>query len=262
MQPVYPLTEGLSQATLRRVLGKAASRLAPELEDELPLHTMRSAGLLPKARAVREIHMPTDPQTLEAARRTLKYEELYHLHLAIALRVAKTGGSGAPTGHRARRTAGGRLRRELLRRLPFELTADQLRALGEIEQGLLGPLPEARLLQGDVGCGKTLVALLASLTPIEAGEQVALMAPTELLARQHAESAARLLEPLGVRVAFLTSSIQGPARELLLAALRGQSSGGVDLIVGTHALFSEDVRFRHLGFAVIDEQQRFGVSHP
>ena len=260
MLPVYRLTQGLTQAALRRVVEAALASALAEVEDELPAYLRETAGLQAKADAVREAHFPRDPRSLEAARRTLKYEELVHFHLSVALqssgaRAANSG--GAPRG---RRRAASGLRDELLRRLPFSLTPDQLRALGEIEADLLSPAPRTRLLQGDVGCGKTLVALLACLTPIDAGEQVALMAPTELLARQHAESASRLLEPMGVRVALLTSAVGGSARRLLEKALAGGDRGGVDLVVGTHALFSEGLAFRELGFVVIDEQQRFGVA--
>jgi ATP-dependent DNA helicase RecG len=142
-------------------------------------------------------------------------------------------------------------------RLPFELTGDQLRVLEEIQTDLFAPHPAARLLQGEVGSGKTLVALAAALWVIEAGEQAALMVPTELLARQHGDNAARLLEPLGVRVAFLSGSVQGTSRRLLLASL---AAGDIDLLIGTHALFSKDVLYRRLGLVIVDEQQRFGVA--
>jgi ATP-dependent DNA helicase RecG len=257
--PVYAATEGLTQAAIRRAVARSLERVLPDLANDLPQGVVEAAGLLAKPTALREIHFPRDPETCQAARRSLAYEELFHLHLAIAgsgraSRQVAGPGSGRP------RRAGTRLRDELLRRLPFALTPDQACALSEIEDGLRSTTPGTRLLQGEVGCGKTLVALLAALGVIEAGEQVALMAPTELLARQHAEVAASLLEPLGVRVAFLTSAVIGAARQHLLGAVAGTGEAGVDLVVGTHALFTGELSFRRLGLAVIDEQQRFGVA--
>jgi ATP-dependent DNA helicase RecG len=149
------------------------------------------------------------------------------------------------------------MRDGFLERLPFRLTPDQAAALSDIESDLFSQQLMSRLLQGDVGCGKTLVALLAAVSVIEAGEQVAMMAPTELLAHQHGENAAGLLEPLGIRVALLSSSVSPPARRLLLQALE---SAEIQLLIGTHALFSRDVRYRRLGLVVVDEQQRFGVE--
>jgi ATP-dependent DNA helicase RecG len=148
------------------------------------------------------------------------------------------------------------LKRRLLERLPFELTPDQVRAAAEIAADMAEPRPMARLLQGDVGSGKTLVAFLACLDAIEAGGQAAFMAPTELLARQHAATAARLLEPLGLRLAFLSGNVDDAARPPLLAALR---SGEVDLVLGTQALFSDEVEYGNLKLTVVDEQHRFGV---
>jgi ATP-dependent DNA helicase RecG len=157
---------------------------------------------------------------------------------------------------RRREPVRGALRDALLARLPFKLTPDQLGALAEIEGDLWSSRPAARLLQGEVGSGKTLVAFLAGLSVVESGEQVAYLAPTELLARQHADTAARLLEPLGARIAFLSGTVQGPAREALLGNLW---NGTIDMLIGTHALFSPEVRYRRLGLVIVDEQHRFGV---
>jgi len=148
------------------------------------------------------------------------------------------------------------LQQRLLERLPFPLTAGQKAAALEINRDMDSHFPMARLLQGDVGSGKTLVSFLAGLKAVEGGGQVALLAPTELLARQHAETAARLLEPLGLRIAFLSGSLKAPTRSRLLKAL---AAGEIDLVAGTHALFSEDVAYRQLSLAVVDEQHRFGV---
>jgi ATP-dependent DNA helicase RecG len=148
------------------------------------------------------------------------------------------------------------LQKRLLERLSFALTPGQKSAVAEINRDMDCPFSMARLLQGDVGSGKTLVSFLAALKAVEAGGQAALMAPTELLARQHAESAARLLEPLGIRIAFLTGNLKASGRANLLKAL---SSGDIDMIAGTHALFSRDVEYKNLRLVVVDEQHRFGV---
>ncbi len=249
--PVYPLTEGVSQGTLRRLVAQALELAEPDLEDELPPALLARWGLPGKRAALRAVHQPPSWEALERARRALAREEMFHLQLLLARSAARRQ---ALT--RTRRPIPFRLRQAALARLPFALTPDQARALAEIEGDLFSPHPQGRLLQGDVGSGKTLVAFLAAVSVIEAGEQAALMAPTELLARQHAENAARLLEPLGVRVALLAGGLSPEARGPLLAAL---AAGEVDLAVGTHALFSEDVAFRRLGLVVVDEQQRFGV---
>jgi ATP-dependent DNA helicase RecG len=183
---------------------------------------------------------------------TLVYEELLRFQIALGRSRLLRAAIG-----RSRKRPPGELKRALLQRLPFELTMDQSKVLEEIETDLFAPHPGARLLQGEVGSGKTLVALAAALSVIEAGEQAAMLVPTELLARQHGDNAARLLEPLGVRVAFLSGSVQGAHRRLLLQSLE---SGGIDLLIGTHALFSDEVRYRKLGLVIVDEQQRFGVA--
>ena len=248
--PVYPLTEGVSQRALRRLTAQAleaAGELAEELPDELRLRH----GLPGLGEALRGLHFPQSESEQAAARRALVYTELFYYQLQLdRSRRARQACLRRRERHAQSLKAG------LLARLPFGLTGDQERALAEIEADLFSPHPSSRLLQGEVASGKTLVALLAALAVIEAGEQAALLAPTELLARQHADTAARLLEPLGLRVAFLTGGVQGEARERLLAGLY---SGEVDLAVGTHALFSQGVRYRSLGLAVVDEQQRFGV---
>jgi len=248
--PVYPLTEGVNQRALRRLTVQAleaAGELAEELPDELRLRH----GLPGIGEALRGLHFPQSESEQAAARRALAYTELFYYQLQLdRSRRARQACLRRRERHAQSLKAG------LLARLPFRLTGDQERALAEIEADLFSPHPSSRLLQGEVASGKTLVALLAALAVIEAGEQVALLAPTELLARQHADTAARLLEPLGLRVAFLTGGVQGEARERLLAGLY---SGEVDLAVGTHALFSQGVRYRSLGLAVVDEQQRFGV---
>ncbi|PKL23603.1 MAG: ATP-dependent DNA helicase RecG [Spirochaetae bacterium HGW-Spirochaetae-3] len=250
VRPVYPLTEGLGQATVRKLAGRALSRWGI-VDDEIPPSIRERRGLLRKADALRSLHAPLAPSDAAAARRTLAYEELFYLQVMIARRAAarrdvERPRSAPPDG----------LARALKERLSFELTPDQESAIAEIVADMSGPWPMARLLQGDVGSGKTLVAFFSALYAIAGGGQAALMAPTELLARQHADTAARLLEPLGVRLAYLSGNVADAARRPLLAAL---ARGDVDLAVGTHALFSDDVAFKDLRLVVVDEQQRFGV---
>ena len=240
--PVYPLTEGLAQAALRRLVRQGLDEELPRLEEALP----RTRA------ALATVHFPSSLAEAEAARQALAYEELFLFQLRVLRRRPLMSAGRPPRGR-----LGTDLRDSLLARLPFRLTADQQTALAEIEADLGAPSPMARLLQGEVGSGKTLVAILASLLVIPRGEQAACVAPTELLARQHAENAARLLEPLGVRVAFLSGAVSGEGRALLLSALR---AGEIDLLFGTHALFSAGVSFRRLGLVIVDEQHKFGVA--
>lgn len=256
--PVYPLTGGLTQGVLRRLIKQALLMYAAPLEDELPEPLRTSQALLSKAQAIRAIHFPADQAELDKARETLIFEELFYLEVLVGLRSLgrrknrRKGTLGPPL-------QGGELtplQQRFAERLPFCLTEGQKSAIGDINGAMAGDLPMARLLQGDVGSGKTLVAFFAALRALELGGQTAILAPTELLARQHAENAARLLEPLGIRPAFLTGNIRASGRGQLLRAL---SQGDVDLVVGTHALFSSDVVYRNLRLVVIDEQHRFGV---
>ena len=249
--PVYPLTEGLTQNTIRKVIKNALSLIEGRIDGELPEWIVRRHGLPSKEDALREVHFPSSLDQAAASRGMLAYEELFYYQLSLLRKHAQR-----KTVNRNRSVIGFCLKTKLLQRLPFRLTSDQQRALGEIERDLFGGFPMARLLQGDVGCGKTSVALVAAVSVIEAGEQVAFMAPTELLARQHAENARRILEPLDIRLALLTASTRNAERTELLTAL---ANGDVDLLVGTHALFSAQVAYRRLGFVIVDEQHRFGV---
>jgi ATP-dependent DNA helicase RecG len=190
-------------------------------------------------------------EELASARASLIFEELFYFQVAVARRAMRRREVQVE-----RRAPQGLLKRRLIERLPFELTSGQVEAAAEIAADMASPRPMARLLQGDVGSGKTLVAFLACLDAIEAGGQAAIMAPTELLARQHAVTAARYLEPLGVRLAFLSGNVEDAARKPLLSALK---AGDVDLVLGTQALFSDEVEYRSLRLTVVDEQHRFGV---
>jgi ATP-dependent DNA helicase RecG len=249
--PLYSLTDGLNQGQVRRVAKAALAEYGGKVEEELPPALRERRGLMPKREALRAVHFPMGPEELAAARASLIFEELFYFQVAVARRAMRRREArierGAPTGL---------LKRRLVERLPFLLTSGQVEAAAEIAADMASPRPMARLLQGDVGSGKTLVAFLACLDAIEAGGQAAIMAPTELLARQHAATAARLLEPLGVRLAFLSGNVEDAARPPLLAALR---AGEIDLVLGTQALFSDEVEYRALRLVVVDEQHRFGV---
>ena len=249
--PVYPLTEGLQQGQMRRLVKRALTEYGMRVEEELPPALRERHGILPKREALASAHFPEDGRRLEEARRSLIFEELFYFQVAIARRAMRRREAEVP-----RPPVRGLLKSRLVERLPFELTADQVKTSEEIARDMGESRPMSRLLQGDVGSGKTLVAFLACLDAIEAGGQAAFMAPTELLARQHAATAARLLEPLGVRLAFLSGNVDDAARPPLLAALR---EGRIDLVLGTQALFSEEVEYRRLALAVVDEQHRFGV---
>jgi len=280
--PVYPLTAGLSQNILRKLTHQALGLYAPALENELPKSLITRDGLFHKSDAIRAIHFPASLGELETAKRTLIYEELFYLEVMVAQRAMQRKGLGNRERSRRRHqkeklvsdagcyhahitnktpnpgplVPSPLLQQRLLERLPFSLTSGQQTAIDEINCDMEGVYPMARLLQGDVGSGKTLVSFLAALKAVEMGGQAALMAPTELLARQHAENAARLLEPLDIRIAFLTGNLKSAGRAQLLKAL---AAGEIDLVAGTHALFSRDVAYNNLRLVVIDEQHRFGV---
>lgn len=249
--PVYSLSGRLTQAMLRKLVGNVLSEYESGLETELPDYLLERHILLGKREAVRNIHFPETKELLEKARKTLIFEELFHLQFLAArrsfLRKEIRNTATLPVTN---------LQNRVISALPFSLTHDQISVLKEIRSDTASPTPMARLLQGEVGSGKTLVAFLAALPYIENHRQAAFMAPTELLARQHAENAFRLLGPAGVRPAFLSGNIKEDKRILLLEALK---NGEIDLLMGTHAVFSRDVEFRDLGFVIVDEQQRFGV---
>ncbi len=244
--PIYPVTEGLSDRLLRSLVGQSLDRHQDALRDVVPADVAGEQRLLSKADAIRTIHRPPSADEFERARRTLAFEELFLLQLGLLLETRNRAG----VAH----FASGRLANSFLAASPFTLTRAQQQVLREIKSDLSRPVRMMRLLQGDVGSGKTLVAIVAALHAIEAGFQVALMAPTEILAEQHAANLARLLADLPVRIALLTGATA--AKGQLRQAVEG---GDVDLLVGTHALIQEAVTFRALGLVVIDEQHRFGV---
>jgi len=260
LTPVYPTTEGLHQLTLRKLTGEALAALAHPgaLEDHLPAPLLERLDFPPLAAALELVHRPPREAALgelEAARhpaqRRLAFEELLAHHLALRVRRRLL------EHQRAEPLPGpGALSERFLAALPFRLTEAQARVVVEIRADLARPQPMHRLLQGDVGSGKTVVAALAALQAIEAERQVAVMAPTELLAEQHLASFRRWLEPLAVPIAWLSGRLAGRAREQALEAAREHRAA---LVVGTHALFQERVQFARLGLVIVDEQHRFGV---
>jgi ATP-dependent DNA helicase RecG len=259
MVPVYPATEGLHQKTLRTVIKRIVDEYAHQVEDCLPLGLRERLQLMEASQALREVHFPSADADLEAlnhwsseAHRRLVFEEFFLLELGLALQQRNTTIEERRITYRGT----GALADQLRSQLPFELTMAQERVLAEIIANMQRPHPMNRLLQGDVGSGKTIVALLAMLLAIESGFQAAIMVPTEILAEQHYLTMQRLVGPLGVRVMLLTSAIKGSKRRELLETI---AAGDVDLLVGTHALIQEGLEFRALGLAVIDEQHRFGV---
>ena len=247
-EAVYPQTEGLTSSAI----AKCVRQLLPHAEllpDPLPPEMLKKYRLLSKADAVRAIHCPATEEEAFAARRRLIYEELLVLQLGIG-RMKNHG--AASTGAPMKKADAS----PFWESLPFSPTGAQRRAVEEILTDMSGETSMNRLLQGDVGSGKTLVAAAAIWACIRAGYQAALLAPTEILASQHAENLNRLLSPFGMRVALLTGGMKAAARRTTLAAIRDDEA---DLIVGTHAILSEGVDFARLGLAVVDEQHRFGV---
>lgn len=291
--PVYPLTEGLTQKVLIKAINNAIKQYTFGLEDEIPQNLLEERKLLHKIDAIKKIHNPQSMDEAEEARKTLAYEELYLFQKTVIDRAYKHKGtlpelenavSDITSKLQARvspevfEESLSPLQKQFLHQLPYKLTPDQMtviyqmdsdidkgyeeraRLQNQAERGI--PMPKkipfsmARLLQGDVGCGKTLVSLFICLRIISWKGQCAFMAPTELLASQHAETTARLLDFLGIRVAFLTGNVKAAGRNQILKALK---EGQIDIIIGTHALFSANTIYKDLQLAVIDEQHRFGV---
>jgi ATP-dependent DNA helicase RecG len=256
--PVYEKPTGMPAGVMRRIVQGAVDAFADHAPAAIPPEIARRQGLVDPARALRHVHEPAPEADLAAlasatslAHRSLIFDELFFLQLGLALRRSAAGeepGTAFPDGSR--------LTRALRATLPFALTGAQERAVAEIAADLARPHPMRRLLQGDVGSGKTLVALLAALVVIDAGWQAGLMAPTELLAEQHFETVRPLLAPLGVETVLLTGAVKGRARR---QTLDGLADGRIGLAVGTNALIQEGVEFGRLGLAIVDEQHRFGV---
>ena len=259
MLPVYRLTSGITQNIIRKAIKagfeyiKAINPKEPLLDEELPASILKKYNFNTVYSNFYKMHFPLNKENINKAYEYFIYKELFYL--LFKLKSQKYNQKNKKE-LKNRKSISFLLKKQLIARLSFSLTKGQKKAISEIEKGLFSNLRMSKILQGDVGCGKTLVSVVAAISVIEAGEQAAFMAPTSLLAKQHAETISSLLAPLGVRIALLTGSVKPEKRRLLLNALR---KGKIDLIIGTHALTSQDVEFKSLGLAIIDEQHRFGV---
>src|SRR5690606_26071587 len=250
---VYPATEGLSVKQLRALLDTYVDQLLPLVDEYLPAAALEEAGVPPLREALAMVHRPATLAEAYAGRARLAYEELLAVQVLhrLANRIARDKRGGIAYENRRELTS------MLRENLPFELTGAQVRAVREIVQDMCSPRRMHRLLQGDVGSGKTIVALFAALLTLENGRQAALMAPTELLAEQHMTTFQRLLAPLQVEPVLLTGRLGAAARREALARI---AEPAPLLVVGTHALVQESAAFGRLGLAVVDEQHRFGVE--
>jgi ATP-dependent DNA helicase RecG len=256
--PIYSETEGLYQRTMRRLMKTLLEEFSSDLSSPIPEEILERLGLMGFREAFQKVHFPEDGDLIEElhlhrskGHHRIIFDEFFFLELGMALRkkgrVMEKGISFHPEGH---------LSQQLIERLPFRLTRAQGKVWEEIRKDMERPLPMNRLIQGDVGSGKTIVSLLAGLNAIECGYQAAIMAPTEVLAEQHYLTTHRWMEPLGIRANLLTSSTKGSEREDIYGGIR---RGEVRLVIGTHALIQETVEFQRLGLVIIDEQHKFGV---
>ena len=259
LDPVYPAIEGIGPQTMAKLIGEALRRLPPAAELELLPKKLLADLQLPSLRdALVTAHRPPAQTTVEdfasgqhPAIKRLALEEMLAHHLSLRRqRIALRSHGAVPIAGK------GALAEKLRKGLPYDLTGAQRRVFAEIGRDIALPEPMLRLVQGDVGSGKTVVAAMAALGAIEAGKQAALMAPTELLAEQHLANFRAWLEPLGVRVVWLAGKVSGKARAAVLAEI---ASGAASMVIGTHALMQDGVAFRELALAIIDEQHRFGV---
>lgn len=253
--PIYPLTEGIFQVHLRKIISGAVELYTELLEETLPEEFLDRLDLVDIRTAIRNIHFPESQESLLAARKRLVFEELFVLQLALAMRKR---GIEAP-GQGVAFNIPPDLDAQLKELLPFELTGAQKRVIGEIARDMSRPMCMNRLLQGDVGSGKTAVALAAMMIAVKNGYQAAMMAPTEILAEQHYLGISNLLgdhDLMGIRVDLLTGSLKSKNRRDITERV---ASGQTQIVIGTHALIQENVEFRNLGLVIIDEQHRFGV---
>ena len=257
LTPVYPTVAGLSQASLRKAIGIALQQQS-EMHETLPAQLYADLNLPSFASSLFELHHPNPEVSLRALEnkstahwRRLAFDELLAQQLSMRKHYARRRSVSAPQFNRSKQLVSA-----LLKSLPFALTGAQQKVALEIERDLTQPHPMQRLLQGDVGSGKTIVACMAALQCVESGWQVALMAPTEILAEQHYRKMLSWLQPLNITIAWLTGSQNKKDRDAALASI---ANGEAKLVVGTHALFQEAVQFKSLGLAIIDEQHRFGV---
>jgi ATP-dependent DNA helicase RecG len=252
MLPIYPLTDGLTQGNLRNIVRAAIDTHVDQLDEVFPAEFLAEKQLWPLRKALPLIHFPANPAELAQARRRFVYQELFILQLALAVkRQMQQSQAAAPP-----LAADARIDARIRRLFPFELTPGQEEVIRQIAADMARPTPMNRLLQGDVGSGKTIVAVYAMLLAVAHGHQAAIMAPTEVLARQHARTLGRLLAGSRVRLGLLTGGVTGKDRESLQARI---TAGEIDIVVGTQAIVRSEVEFAKLGLVVIDEQHKFGV---
>jgi ATP-dependent DNA helicase RecG len=249
--PIYPLSGNLTQRAFRRKMKDIIDAYAPKVPEFLPPSFLAKFGLMPLNMALTQVHFPESQDYLKEARKRFIYEELFLLQLGFALRWKEKKTKGGISFKTE-----GPLTEKFLKSLPFKLTEGQAQALEEIKKDMRSPRPMNRLLQGEVGSGKTVIACYAMLVAVQNGYQAALMAPTEILAGQHFMVLEELLKDFSINLALITSGMRKNQREEMRGALK---EGKIDIAVGTHALLQEEVSFKRLGLAVIDEQHRFGV---
>lgn len=252
--PVYPLTEGLSQNRLATDIKAAMSALAPELSDYLPDEIRRRYKLCTLPFALRAIHDPTDYESVARAKKRIVFDEFFTFALGMALSGKKRREYGAP------KCENNNLDR-LLSSFPYELTGDQKKVIDEIKRDMTSDVPMSRILVGDVGCGKTACAMAAMCIAVQSGRQAILMAPTEILARQHFADISPVFEKMGYRVKLLVGSMSAGEKKRVKASLANENKDTrTDIVIGTHALISEGVEFADAGVLITDEQHRFGVA--
>lgn len=248
--PIYNLTEGLNQKFLRQITHYILSNLSKEIDDIIPKYIKKKRNLMNIQEALWQIHFPSDYESVIPAIKTVKYEELFNLQYNLKLKQYIDNKNQRTPFKKAD------LARTVIKELPFKLTKGQKHSLKQIKEDLFSNHPMNRLLQGDVGAGKTLVAMIAMCLSYENGYQSALMVPTEVLALQHYNKIKTMLKPYGIKVDVLYSSMSAPSKKLVLYNLK---EGLSNFVIGTHSLFSENVEYKNLGLAVIDEQHKFGV---
>lgn len=250
--PVYPLKEGIKQSDIRKIMQKIIISTIDSVTDEIPESLRNKYRLLHRKEALRKLHLPKSLADVSEAARTLKYEEFLRFQMSLLLKNRSLN-VGSKLSKEFNRTEID----DFIRHLPFSLTDDQHIAVNEILVDMSSTRPMMRLLQGDVGSGKTIVGAIAMLAAVKAGYQAAMMAPTEILVSQHVLSLRKFFLESEIRVEGLTSSLPQAEKTRILSGL---SDGSIDMIIGTHALFQSGIRFRQLGFVITDEQHRFGVN--
>ena len=250
--PIYPTTKGLSETVIRQAVENALNLLGEKIEDNLPEYICKKFNLMDEKNAVKQIHFPENMEELKRARTRLVFEEL--LTFQLALLSLKNQYENEVRGIKYSKDVH---MSDVINTLPFNLTKAQLRVLEEIDSDMESEKPMNRLLQGDVGSGKTVVAMIAAYKAVKSGYQAAIMAPTTILATQHLENFNKTLSRFGIRCELLVSSVTKKQKGIILDKLK---NGEIDIIIGTHALLQENVEFKNLGLVVTDEQHRFGVK--